>query len=168
MARSPDRDADEPAAERVIVNIDGLEELTAIREALDGIRQDIDWWINNHRREQWLPVQPVTTVPVDLLAPAHDDRSSKLPGAREYARAIPTPPRPQTSNAPNDSPNEATQFCCAVPDLQWTGDPHFPGVACLNCGYIVADCGSVVMQPSTDADPDPYPKEEQRALFPQE
>lgn len=166
MVRSSDRDSEAPGVERVIVNIDGLQELTAIREALDGIRQDIDWWISNHRPEQWLPVQPVTTVPADLLAPAHDDRSSTLPAAREHARATPTSkPRPQTSPGPNDSPNEETLFCCEAPHLQWTGDPQFPGVACRNCGYIIADCGSVVMQPSPEADPEPDPKDQQRALF---
>lgn len=168
MVRSSDRVAEDTGVERVIVNIHGLDELVAIREALDGVRQDIDWWINNHRPEQWLPVQPVTTVPANLLAPTRDDRSSNLPAARELARVSPTPPPPQTATAPNDSPNEETQFCCEAPDLQWTGAPLFPGVACMNCGYIVADCGSVVMQPSPEADPDPEPKDQQRALFAEE
>lgn len=39
----------------------------------------------------------------------------------------------------------------------------FP-VARQNCGYIVADCGSVVMQPSPQAEPDPDPKEQQRDI----
>lgn len=164
MAPSPDIDTDDAGVQRMVVNINGFEELTAIREALDGIRQDIDWWINNHPRDQWLPVQPVTSVPAHLFAPANDSRSSNLPATHEAARATPTPkPRSQTSTAPNDSPNAEAQFCCDAPDLQWTGDPHFPGVACMNCGYIVADCGSVVMQASPEADPEP--KDQQRDLF---
>lgn len=169
MARSSERHADDPAVERVIVNIDGLEELAALRDALDGIRRDIDWWINNHRPEQWLPVQPITTMPAAAVASLPNHQRNTVPSveARTHPRATSTPePRPHTAAGPVESCDDETQFCCDAPDLQWTGDPQFPGVACMNCGYMVADCGSVVMQPSPEADPEP--KEQQRDLFAEE
>lgn len=168
MARSSDRDADDTGTERVIVNIDGLQELTAIREALDGIRQDIDWWIKNHRPEHWLPVQPVTTMPADAVVSLPNAKGSDVQSAvtRHHAPdTVPPQPTIKTATAPNEDLDDDTHFCCHAPDLQWTGNAHFPGVACQTCGYIVADCGSVVMQSSPEADPDPEPQEQQRALF---
>lgn len=168
MARSPDRDAGHAPAERVIVHIDGLEELTAIREALDEIRGDIAWWINNHRGDQWLPVQPVSTLPTDAdVSPRNGQcTDDSLPTTQRHART-PPPQQPSTTSSatPNEDLDDDIHFCCQAPDLQWTGDPHFPGVACMHCGYIVADCGSVVMQASLESDPDPEPKEQQRDLF---
>lgn len=166
MARSSDRDADDRGAERVIVDIDGLQELSAIREALDGIREDIDWWLKNHRREQWLPIQPITSMPADPLAADWAQRVNKftaadLPNNSAPAKSIP----PTSPPSPESGIDDETHFCCETPNLQWTGNPHVPGVVCMNCGYIVADCGSVVMQPSPEADPDPEPQEQQRALF---
>lgn len=173
MARSTDRDTGAPDTDpRVIVNIDGLDELSAIREALDAIRDDVAWWLNNHRREHWLPVQPITSMPVDPLAPDWAERLNKftaadLPGNAHANRAAEheTPKRPPSAAEGIDN---GTQFCCDAPDLQWTGNPHVPGVACMHCGYIIADCGSVVMQPSPEADPDPELKEQQRDLFAKE
>ncbi len=158
--------------DRVIVNIDGLEELAAIREALDGIREDLDWWLKNHRREQWTPMQPITSMPIDPLAPGWAERVNKftaddLPENTATKRSAErrSPDKPSTTA---DGIDDETEFCCETPDLQWTGDPQFPGVACQNCGYTVADCGSVVMHPAPGADPNPEPKEQQRALFAEE
>lgn len=166
MAPSPDIDIGEPGVERVIVNIDGLDELSAIREALDGIREDIDWWLNNHRREQWLPIQPITSMPLDPTAADWSERLNRFSTAdvpamtaREQPLCEPRPTQPAMADAIDGD----RHFCCEHPDLKWTGDPQFPGVECMNCGYIVADCGSVVMQRSPEADPEP--KEQQRALF---
>ncbi|HET6884200.1 MAG TPA: hypothetical protein VFI31_28865 [Pirellulales bacterium] len=154
---------DDDDTERVIVNIDGLEELTAIRESLDGIREDFDWWLKNHRREQWLPMQPITSMPVDPLAPDWAERLNRFSAADLSENLAPDvrQPQPQSDNAiaTEGRIDDETQFCCDAPNLQWTGDPQFPGVACQNCGYIVADCGSVVMHPSPQADPDPPSKE---------
>lgn len=169
MAPSPDRDIDDAGTERVIVNIDGLDELGSIREALDGIRDDIEWWIKNHRREQWVPMQPITSMPIDPLATDWSDRLNKLSAAdlpdnraRQRDEAQQSSQKPATAD---DGIDDERHFCCQQPDLQWTGDPQFPGVECMNCGYVVADCGSVVMHSSPQADPDPEPKEQQRALF---
>lgn len=172
MSRSPETRSNEAGADRIIVNIDGFQELSAIREALDGIRQDIDWWINNHPGEQWLPVQPITSMPVDSAAPDWAERLNKLTATDPPENSQSKQRTPRSAPLPDpiatDGLDDETQFCCEAPELQWTGDPYFPGVACQNCGYIVADCGSVVMQPSPQADPDPEPKEEQRGLFAEE
>lgn len=174
MTRSPDRHADGTGTEHVIVDIDGLDELSAIREALDGIRDDVAWWLRNHRQEQWLPVQPITSMPLDPLAQDWAERLNKVTAADLPDNASPNrPERLQRSQPPRptraaEGLDDETQFCCEAPDLQWTGNAHVPGVACMNCGYIVADCGSVVMQPSPEADPDPEHKEQQRGLFAEE
>lgn len=165
MVRTADQHTKEADVDR---RIDGLDELSAIREALDGIRDDVAWWLNNHRREQWLPVQPITSMPLDPLAPDWAQRlntvtAADVPDASREQLAAPNTPLYAERSIDNE-----TQFCCDAPDLQWTGNPHFPGVACMNCGYIVADCGSVVMQPSQEADADPEPKEQQRDLFAEE
>lgn len=171
MAPSREPETDDTGVDRVIINIDGVDELSAIREALDGIRDDFAWWFNNHRREQWLPMQPITSMPIDPLAPNWAERLNKFTAADLPGNTVSNPPhgrpRPETPQAtqPAEGLDDETQFCCEAPDLQWTGNAHIPGVACMNCGYIVADCGSVVMQPSPEADPDPEPKEEQRGLF---
>lgn len=172
MGASAEHHADQTDSDRVIVTIDGLEELSAIREALDDIRENLSWWLNNHRREQWLPVQPITSMPVDTAAADSAERLNTFAAGDPPENSPPTQ-RTRRSASPADSIatdhiDDETQFCCDAPDLRWTGDPHFPGVACRNCGYIVADCGSVVMQPSPEADSDPEPREEQRGLFAEE
>jgi hypothetical protein len=171
MAASPDRDTDDASVERVIVNIDGLDELSAIREALDGIREDIDWWIKNHRREQWAPIQRITSMPINPLAADWSERlneftAADLSGAPAHGR--PKPRTPEQAAMAEDIDDDR-HFCCEQPDLQWTGDPPFPGVACQNCGYTVADCGSVVLHPAPDDPPDAEANEPagpaQQALF---
>src|SRR5258708_2730640 len=52
------------------------------------------------------------------------------------ATGDPTPPAELGSRDP-----EQLAFCCETPDLQWTGEPDSAGVACLNCGYVVAQVG---------------------------
>ena len=36
-----------------------------------------------------------------------------------------------------------THYCCAVPRLCWNGHPNVPGVSCENCGFVVAEMGSL-------------------------
>jgi hypothetical protein len=155
MSRSREPTNDD-AADRVIVKIDGLEELSAIREALDGIRQNIDWWMSNHHRDQWLPVKSITSMPIDPLATDWAERlntftSDDLPKNSSSKQRTPLSAPQHGANATDGIDDEA-RFCCEAPDLQWTGDPDFPGIACANCGYTAVDCGSVVMSPAP-ADP---------------
>jgi hypothetical protein len=104
---------------------------------------------------------------VDSAAPDGAERLNTFTAADPREHSQPKQRAPRSAQPPDpiatDGIEDETQFCCEAPDLQWTGGPQFPGVACQNCGYTVADCGSVVMQPSPQADPEP--KEEQRALF---
>lgn len=170
MTRSSEQPTDSATVDRDSLSIEALEELSAIRETLDRIREDIDWSLKNQRREQWLPVQLITSMPADPLAPDWAERLNRFTAADlpDSTASKHEPPQRHldTSDTPASALDDETQFCCEAPDLQWTGHPQSPGVACQNCGYIVADCGSVVMQPSAQADPDPEPKEEQRNLFP--
>jgi hypothetical protein len=171
-ARDPS-DGHEHAMERLTEQLDSVgQELAGIRETLDTIRDDIAWWLKNQRREQWLPVQPITSMPVDPAAPDWADRLNRFTAA-DLSNGIQQnqPDSHSASAAPvpvEDGIDDESQFCCDGPDLQWMGNPELPGVACQNCGYIVADCGSVVMQPSPQADPEPEPKEQQRNLFAEE
>lgn len=172
MSRSHESTNDDPA-ERVIVNIDGLEELSAIREALDGIRRNIDWWLSNHRRDQWLPVKPITSMPVDPLATNWAERLNTFTAddLQKNSSSTQRTPRsaPQHAATTTDGIDDEPLFCCESPNLQWTGDPDFPGIACANCGYTAVDCGSVVMSPapadpSSDAPPVPG-RSPQQELF---
>lgn len=169
MTRSSNERTDGANADGVSVTIDGFAELSAIRETLDAIRDDIAWWINNHRDDHWLPVQPIASMPLQSLAPGWADTVHPRTAAEPPPNANATRVAPATtSDAPRSSADGVdleTHFCCEAPELQWTGNPQFPGVACQNCGYIVADCGSVVMHPPPEADPDTAPKGQQRGLF---
>jgi hypothetical protein len=166
-------DGNENAIERLTEQLDNVgQELAGIRETLDTIRDDIAWWLKNQRREQWLPVQPITSMPVDPAAPDWADRLNRFTAADVPTGNQQNMPEPHVAPSRRadaaDGIDDESQFCCDAPDLQWMGNPELPGVACQNCGYIVADCGSVVMQPSSQADPEPEPKEQQRNLFAEE
>jgi len=50
---------------------------------------------------------------------------------------------------------EQLVYCCEAPDLRWTGDPEHPGVACAECGYVVAENGEVVDYVTRGADHPP-------------
>ncbi|HUY90448.1 MAG TPA: hypothetical protein VMV10_17050 [Pirellulales bacterium] len=101
----------------------------------------------------------------------------KDPLARDWAERLNRYAPRDLPDAPGAKPtprqhapqvDAARAYCCEAPDLQWTGDPELPGVACLNCGYTVADCGSVVMYPAPDVDEeadDPGPMPQQQELF---
>lgn len=163
---------EEGSAERLILSTDGVDKLTGIRETLDEIRDDIGWWLKNNRQEQWGPIQPITSMPKDPTAPDWADRVNKFTAADlPDHRSHHPPDSRRASKACNEVASdidEESQFCCDAPDLQWTGDPQFPGVACLNCGYTVADCGTVVVYPVPDAGEnvdDPGPTHQQQKLF---
>lgn len=40
---------------------------------------------------------------------------------------------------------ETEPYCCDHPKLAWNGDPDAPGVACVNCGYVIAEQGNTVI-----------------------
>jgi hypothetical protein len=174
MNRRNEQGSDEEAGiERLLEKMGDVEqELAFMRAEIDGIREDIAWWLKNNAKEQWVPIQPITSMSMDPLAPDWGERVNRftaadLPPSAAGKRSQSLPPPDQNGDLATGIDDE-TQFCCEAPNLQWTGDPQFPGVACKSCGYTVADCGSVVMQPSPEADPDPEPKEQQQALFAEE
>jgi hypothetical protein len=39
---------------------------------------------------------------------------------------------------------EELVYCCTEPQLAWEGDPDAPSVVCRQCGFVVAEFGSVV------------------------
>ncbi|HUY87323.1 MAG TPA: hypothetical protein VMV10_01180 [Pirellulales bacterium] len=167
MKRNPQSSADDGnSIEHLVEKLAGVEwELAGIRQILDAIRDELAWWQKNSRSDEWTPVQPITSMPRDPTAPDWAERLNRLSSNDLTCQNAPSP-APAVPAGREGEPG----FCCDTPDLQWTGDPQFPGVACRNCGYTVADCGSVVMHPAPGADPnpEPKPKEQQRALFAEE
>jgi len=131
------------------------DELTGIRRVVDEIHGDLEWAAKNHRPDDWRPIQPITSLPLDPLAADWAQRVNRF-AAPDIAPALqPTEPVSGTNvvadhAVASDDDAEQLVFCCDTPNLIWTGDPEYPGVGCANCGYMVAECGSVVMSPAPD------------------
>jgi hypothetical protein len=119
------------------------EEVRLLRMAIDELRDDVVWaarqvLISGH---QVAPAE-VPLTPVDPLAPDADFGQAPAP-------------------AEMDEVPESVEYCCDAPRLTWNGDPDTPGIACENCGYIVAENGSVIIwrgdeepaSPPSKADP---------------
>ncbi len=131
------------------------DEMTGIRRVVDEIQGDVEWVARNRHADEWRPIQPITSLPLDPLAPDWAQRVNRFTAADIPPTLRPTGPTIVTNDvtgppAKNDDEVEQPDFCCDSPHLSWTGDPDFPGVGCANCGYVVADCGSVVMSPVPD------------------
>lgn len=60
---------------------------------------------------------------------------------------------------------EMEQYCCAEPKLEWNGDPDHPGVACANCGMVVAENGSIVTYTEEELQELRQSKDRQTSLF---
>jgi DNA-directed RNA polymerase subunit RPC12/RpoP len=68
---------------------------------------------------------------------------NSIPRSRD--NRAPTPS--STTSLPENQDEEAEQleYCCSEPSLQWHGDPDTPGIACANCGYLIAEAGQVLI-----------------------
>lgn|GEM_PF-6246107 len=112
------------------------EEVRILRQAIDELRDDVVWAARQvlAAGHQVSPSQ-APRRPVDPLAPDAGDVSD------ESAEAA----------------DESLEYCCVRPQLSWHGDPESPGIACENCGYLVAEQGSVLIwradEPGSDSEP---------------
>lgn len=108
------------------------EEARILRQAIDELRDDVVWSAREvlaagdchapgHLRRQYDPLAPDS-------APMAIDRAASAP-----AEGV-----------------ESVEYCCEVPRLTWNGDPAYPGVACENCGFVIADQGSAVIWRTDD------------------
>lgn len=59
---------------------------------------------------------------------------------------------------------ESLPFCCANPQLAWSGDPDYPGIVCLNCGFLAAENGSLVIRTEEEFQAE-RKRQEQKELF---
>lgn len=148
MPRIPDTDADDHAMERLGEKVGNVEhELASLRQTLDEIRDDIAWWMKNNQKDEWQPIQPITSMPADSLAPDWAQRLN-----RYSPKDLSTPlAASQSPTRPAERAESQRRFCCDASDLRWTGEPEFPGISCANCGYTAVDCGTVVMTPVAES-----------------
>jgi hypothetical protein len=127
-----------PDAPEVTAAVERLtEEVAAVREVLDGIREEIQWAVRNGAGRRWTAQDDADADDGIVAGDAHsarrnDDSRSRhvLVDAQQFARAM--------------EDVEQLVYCCEAPDLRWNGDPDRPGVACAECGFVVAENGAVV------------------------
>jgi hypothetical protein len=127
------------------------EEARLIRMSLDELRDDVVWAARQvlaagdavapgQLRRQYDPLAPDTAAPGSPPLDHHDSEDS-----------------------------EGVTYCCEAPALRWNGDPDYPGIACENCGYLVAENGSVTIwrddPDKPNADGPAKPEQRQGSLF---
>lgn len=136
------------------------EETRLLRMSLDEIRDDVVWATRQVLATGYRVSGTSAPEPCDPLAP---DMRPAAPRQRATSSPI--------EDAMDDAPDQAESgpYCCERPRLSWNGDPDSPGVACENCGYVIAENGSVVIwrdedEASTDGKPE-EPEQRQGSLF---
>lgn len=119
------------------------EEARLLRISLDEIRDDVAWAVRQVLATGYQVSGTPAPEPRDPLAP------DMFPSA-----SVPQRDAPVCEHAmdPADESVESS-YCCDRPRLAWNGDPEAPGVACENCGYVIAENGSVVIWRDEDDEP---------------
>lgn len=98
-----------------------------LRQALDEIRVDLQHTLHNR--------------PLDDDGPCNrPDAGGQPPPQHGPSDGATAPESPDESDAV-----ETMRYCCEQPHLEWYGDPRAPGIHCVSCGYIVADCGEILI-----------------------
>jgi hypothetical protein len=148
----PDNRPDDEAIDSLTAALEDVrDDLTDIRRVVDDIHGDMEWATRNRQTDEWRPIQSITSMPLDPLAADWAERLNRFTAADILQpRSLAAPVTASTAaDRPAEDNDDAEQlvFCCESPHLIWTGHPDYPGVGCANCGYVVADCGSVVMSP---------------------
>lgn len=164
MAKAPSNKLTAGDVQDLAVAVEQLTEVCRLLQtSVDELRDDVVWaarqalavgdsLVPGHLRRPYDPLAPDA-------APALADEG-ELSSEPEHAMDRPT----------EDCDTEA--YCCAEPNLQWHGDPDAPGIACANCGYLVAEMGSVLIwrgetdeQQANQADQPAEPEQHQGELF---
>lgn len=132
-------------------------EVRALRQVLDEIRDEIGWATRNlPEAVASLGGRRITSMPVDPCEPDWAERVNRFTPADLPGSQPPESPRGTTIHVDAEQFAKAMEsveqlvYCCESPELAWTGDPEQPGVECRQCGYIVAEAGSVTMNPADD------------------
>jgi hypothetical protein len=107
------------------------EEARFLRMSLDELRDDVVWAARQ------------------VLAAGHDVSGTATPAHRDplapdMASDAKSPSLEHAMDRDAETA-DAGPYCCKRPKLEWNGDPDSPGVACANCGYVIAENGSVVI-----------------------
>ena len=101
------------------------EEVRVLRQAVDELRDDVVWAARQVLATGYEVSGQQPPRPVDPLAPDADYQPYR------------------GSNAAETTDNNV--YCCDSPRLAWQGAPDAPGVACENCGYLVAEEGNILI-----------------------
>lgn len=140
------------------------EETRILRQSLDELRDDVVWAARQVLSAgeavspNCLPRRPRDPLAPDAFSPEEVESRAD--------HEVQAGDRPQE----NRDAAETTEYCCDSPRLAWNGDPDYPGVACENCGYVVAELGSLVILQTDDEPPEPseaepHSSEQQAQLF---
>lgn len=130
MAKAPTTKVTAGDVQDLAVAVEQLtEEARLLRMALDEIRDDVVWATRQ------------------VLAAGYEVSGTPPPAQRDALapHAEPQPLQSKRTSQPIESAAESGPYCCDRPNLRWNGDPDMPGVACENCGYVIAEGGSVVI-----------------------
>ncbi len=115
---------------------------------MDELRDDVVWAARQVLAAGYQVTGTPPPPPRDPLAPDADLK----PCHPVQPRTEPTEILPKLEHAMDEA--EFAEYCCDRPRLSWNGDPDAPGIACENCGYIVAELGSIVIfREEDDAEP---------------
>jgi hypothetical protein len=126
MGRVPKRTSNRnsQASELSIVVTQLTEEVRILRMAVDELRDDVVWAARQVLATGYEVSGQMPQRPRDPLAPDAD--------------CFPV-------GALKQEQSDETLYCCNSPRLTWHGSPEAPGVACANCGYLIAEEGQVVI-----------------------
>jgi hypothetical protein len=141
---------------------DLAEEVRVLRQAVDELREEVQYGVRN-----------LVGRPVPPRAPERTPVTVQV-DAEQFGRAIQrlgdgVPERlnrQKTVHVEAEALAEAMEdveelvYCCAQPKLVWYGDPDRPGIACENCGFPVAHEGDILCWQGPEEDsPTPSPEE---------
>jgi hypothetical protein len=107
------------------------EEVRILRMAVDELRDDVVWAARQVLAAGYEVSGQPSPQPVDPLAPDADYQ-------------------PYCPQHPSELP-DGLLYCCESPRLAWRGPPDLPGIACENCGYLVAEEGNIEIWRSESA-----------------
>ncbi len=122
----PRKSSDPGEASDLSIAVEQLaEEVRVLRQAVDELRDDVVWAARQVLGAGYEASGQPPPRPVDPLAPDADPQPDCTPAAIEAS--------------------DENQYCCDSPHLTWHGSPDAPGIACENCGFIVAEEGNILI-----------------------
>lgn len=145
VRRSSERptDSDEDIAGAIR---DLAEEVRVLRQAVDELREEVQYGVRNLVGQ---PVPPRTPAPTPATVQVDAEQFGKA--IQRLGDGVPERlSRRETVHVEAETLAEAMEgveelvYCCAQPKLVWYGDPDRPGIACENCGFPVAHEGDIL------------------------